>query len=87
MLESMLVGLIVIAATVYAAWALTPAATRNRLALRAAAALERQQAGGAGAWLAARLRSLANAPASGCGNCSVHAATPSERAAGKTTKS
>ncbi len=34
MLESILVGLIVAVATVYAAWALTPAVSRNRLALR-----------------------------------------------------
>ena len=32
MLESILVGLIVVAATVYAAWALTPAVSRTRFA-------------------------------------------------------
>lgn len=78
MLESLLVALIVATATVYAVWALTPVATRNRLALRAATALDQR---GTGAWLATRLRSLASAPASGCGNCPSQAATPAERAA------
>ena len=77
MLESLLVGLIVTVATVYAVWALTPAATRNRLALRAATALEQRRPG---SWLAARLRLLARAPAGGCANCPSHTATPAERA-------
>jgi hypothetical protein len=87
MFESLLVGLIVAAATVYAVWALTPAATRNRLALRVATALEQRQASGPAAWIAARLRSLAGTPASGCGNCQSHTATPAERAATKPTES
>ncbi|MDH4105105.1 MAG: hypothetical protein OEW50_01470 [Gammaproteobacteria bacterium] len=80
MLESLLIALIVATATVYAVWALTPATTRNRLALRVAAALDKRATGGAGSWFAARLRSLASAPASGCGNCPSNAATPAERA-------
>jgi hypothetical protein len=78
MLESLLVALIVAAATVYAVWALTPVVTRNRLALRLATALERRDAS---SWLAGRLRSLAQAPAGGCANCpSSQVATPAERA-------
>jgi hypothetical protein len=80
MLESLLVGLIVGIATVYAAWALTPAATRNRLAVRAAAKLEQRGSGGPAAWAAARLRSLARVPVGSCDSCSSHAATPAERA-------
>lgn len=80
MLESLLVALIVTTAVVYAAWALTPASTRARLALRAATALERNAARGPGAWLAARLRALASVPVGGCSACSSHAATPAERA-------
>lgn len=81
MLESLLVGLIVAAAAVYAAWALTPAVTRNRLALRAAAALAGSRTTGLAAHLAARLRSLAKAPTSGCSGCSSQVETPAERAA------
>ena len=36
MLESVFVGLIVVAATAYAAWALTPTLSRNRFAARLA---------------------------------------------------
>jgi hypothetical protein len=76
MLESLLVALIVAAATVYAVWALTPVATRNRLALKAAAALDRRSPG---SWLATKLRSVARAPAGGCGSCPAHPETPAER--------
>lgn len=86
MLESLLVGLIVAAATVYAAWALTPRSTRNRWAVQAATALERDGSDGSRAWLAARLRALAKAPASGCNACSSHEATPAERASRHVTK-
>jgi hypothetical protein len=80
MLESLFVGMIVVAATAYAVWALTPAVTRNRLALQAAAAIEGGKASGARAWLAARLRSLTRVAAGGCSSCSSNAATPAERA-------
>ena len=80
-LESLLIGLIVTTATVYAVWALTPVTTRNRWALRLAVVLERHRPdNGVAAWVAARLRAIAKAPAAGCGNCSSHAATPAERA-------
>jgi hypothetical protein len=46
MLESILVGLIVAAATGYAAWALTPAVSRNRLAARLAHGLGGPEASG-----------------------------------------
>jgi hypothetical protein len=78
MVESLLIALIVFCAIVYAVWALTPGGTRSRLALRAAAALATR--GGAGAWLAARLRSIARVPAGGCGSCPSHTETPAERA-------
>jgi hypothetical protein len=84
MLESLLVGMIVSAAVVYAAWALTPAVTRNRLALQAAAAIEGTEASGPRAWLAARLRSLTRVAAGGCSSCSSNAATPAERASQQT---
>jgi hypothetical protein len=80
MLESLLVGLIVGVATVYAAWALAPAVTRKRFALQAAAAIEGTKATGARAWLGARLRSLASIAAGSCTRCSSNAATPAERA-------
>ena len=47
MLESILVGLIVVAATAYAAWALTPAVSRNRFAARLAHRLGGPEASGA----------------------------------------
>jgi hypothetical protein len=84
MLESLLVGIIVGTAIVYAAWALTPVGTRNRLALQAAAAIEGTQTAGARAWLAARLRSLTRVAAGGCSSCSSNAATPAERASQQT---
>ena len=55
MLESMLVGLIVVVATGYAVWALTPAVSRNRFALRLAHGLGGAEAPGlrgrAATWL------------------------------------
>ena len=47
MLESIFVGLIVVAATAYAVWALTPALSRNRFAARLAHGLGGPEASGA----------------------------------------
>jgi hypothetical protein len=79
MLESLLVGMIVLAATAYAAWALTPAVTRNRLAMRAAAALGGQEATGFKGWLATHLRRIGASAAGGCSACASNLQTPAER--------
>jgi hypothetical protein len=77
--ESILVGFIVAAATLYTVWALTPATARNRLALRLAHRLggpaERGLRGRAAAWL----QRLAKAPVGGCSGCPANTATPAER--------
>lgn len=78
MLESLLVGLIVFVAAAYAAWALIPAPTRQRLALRSAVALGGAEAGGLKGRLAARLLALARAKAGGCGDCPANTLTPAE---------
>ena len=79
MLESLLVGMIVVAATAYALWALTPAVTRNRLALRAATALGGDHASGIRGWLVARLHRLGATAAGGCSACASNLQTPAER--------
>jgi hypothetical protein len=80
MIESMLVGLIVVAATLYAVWALTPAAARNRLALRIAHALGGPEAPGVRGRVASWLQRLARAPVGGCSDCPANTLTPAERA-------
>lgn len=80
MLEQLLVGLIVVVAAGYAAWALMPAFTRRRLALRAAQALGGADATGVAGRLAAVLQRLADARAGGCDECPAHRLTPAERA-------
>ena len=80
MLESILVGLIVVAATAYAAWALTPALTRNRFALRLARALGGPETSGLRGRVATWLQRLAKAPVGGCGDCPANTLTPAERA-------
>jgi hypothetical protein len=79
MLESMLVGLIVVAATGYAAWALTPAVSRNRLALRLARRLGGAEAPGLRGLAANGLQKLAKAPVGGCSDCPANTLTPAER--------
>ncbi len=79
MFESILVGLIVVAATVYAAWALTPAVSRNRFALRLAHGLGGQESSGLRGRMATWLHRLAKAPAGGCGDCPANTLTPAER--------
>ena len=80
MLESILVGLIVAAAMVYAAWALTPAVSRNRFAARLAHGLGDPGASGLRGRLATWLQRLAKAPVGGCGDCPANTLTPAERA-------
>jgi len=80
MLESILVGLIVAAATAYAAWALTPAASRNRFALRLAHGLGGPDNSGLRGRVATWLQRLARAPVGGCGDCPANMQTPAERA-------
>jgi len=80
MLESILVGLIVLAATAYAAWALTPAVSRNRFALRLAHGLGGPGACGVRGRVATWLQRLAKAPVGGCGDCPANTLTPAERA-------
>ena len=80
MLESILVGLIVVAATAYAAWALTPAVSRNRLAARLAHGLGGPGATGVRGRVATWLQRLARAPAGGCSDCPANTLTPAERA-------
>ncbi len=86
MFEKLLVGLIVAVAAGYAAWALLPAFTRRRLALRAAQALGGADAPGTAGRLAAMLQRLADARG-GCDDCPAHRLTPAERAAGKDSES
>jgi hypothetical protein len=80
MLESMFVGLIVVAATGYAAWALTPAGSRKRFALRLARSLGGPGAQGLRGRAASFLFRIANAPAGGCSDCPANTLTPAERA-------
>ena len=80
MLESMFVGLIVVAATGYTAWALTPAGSRYRCALRLAHGLGGTDAPGLRGRAAIWLQKLAKAPAGGCSDCPANTLTPAERA-------
>ena len=80
MLESILVGLIVVAATLYAAWAVTPAVSRNRLAARLAHRLGGPGAAGVRGRVATWLQRLAKAPVGGCSDCPANTLTPAERA-------
>jgi hypothetical protein len=79
MLESMLVGLIVVVATGYALWALTPAVSRNRFALRLARSLGGPGMQGLRGRAANFLLRIANAPAGGCSDCPANKLTPAER--------
>ena len=79
MLESVFVGLIVVAATAYAAWALTPTLSRNRFAARLAHGLGGPEASGLRGRMATWLHRLAKAPVGGCGNCPANTLTPAER--------
>ena len=79
MLESILVGLIVAAATAYAAWALTPAVSRNRFAARLAQGLGGPAAAGVRGRVASWLQRLAKAPVGGCSDCHANTLTPAER--------
>jgi hypothetical protein len=72
MLERLLVGVIVLVATVYSTWALLPSPARQRLAQRIAALPAAAWLPG---WLRPHLRSAASRPApSGdpCDGCSAH---------------
>jgi hypothetical protein len=80
MLESAFVGLIVVAAAVYAVWALTPALSRNRFAARLAHGLGGPEASGLRGRVATWLQRLAKAPAGGCSDCPANTLTPAERA-------
>ena len=84
MLESVVIGSIVAVAAIYAVWALMPAVTRRRLALRGAQALGGPSAPGIAGKLAGRLQQLAQARAGGCSDCPAATLTPAERAARKT---
>ena len=79
MLESLLVGVIVLAAAGYAAWALMPALTRRNLALKGAKALGGPGAPGLAGRTAGVLHRLAKAPAGGCSDCPAATLTPAER--------
>ena len=76
MLEAILVGLIVLAAALYATWTLLPAAVRLRLAQRCGEWGRRP--GGAG-WLqraAMAVESAARKRAGGCSDCSAVQSSP-----------
>lgn len=80
MLESLLIGLIVVAAAGYAVWALMPGSTRRSFALKGAHALGGPGAPGVAGKLAAVLQRIARAPAGGCSDCPAATLTPAERA-------
>jgi hypothetical protein len=86
MLESMFVGLIVVVAAVYAAWAITPAVSRNRMAVRLARGLGGTQATGLRGLSATWLQKLAKAPVGGCSDCAANTLTPAERAPKKLSR-
>ena len=83
MLESVVIGLVVAAAALYAVWALLPAVTRRGLALRGVHALGGPDAPGIAGKLAGRLQKLAQARAGGCSECPAATLTPAERAGRK----
>jgi Tfp pilus assembly protein PilN len=71
MLESLLIALIVAAAALYAAWALTPASVRNGFLRRLVQALGGAEQPGLRGRLAAALQRLAQASGGGCSDCSA----------------
>jgi hypothetical protein len=71
MLESLLIALIVVAAALYAAWALTPASVRNGFVLRLVQALGGAAQPGMRGRLAAALQRLAKSSGGGCSDCSA----------------
>jgi len=76
MWQAIVTGLIVLAAVVYAAWALMPAALRLRLARRLAAAARRA---GRPAWIvrvAVAIERNARRRLGGCSDCSAVQAAP-----------
>lgn len=76
MWQSMVAGLIVLAAAVYAVWALMPAVLRLRLAQRLSASVRRS---GRPLWLVratAALERVARRGAGGCSDCSAMPAEP-----------
>jgi hypothetical protein len=77
MWQSLVVGLIVLVATTYAAWALVPAGTRLRIASRFYAWT---RGAGRPAWLgriAAAMERSARARMGGCSDCSAASPPPS----------
>ena len=81
MLESLVIGLIVVAAGGYAAWALIPVSTRRNLALKGARSLGGPGAPGVAGKAAGVLQKIANkAPGGGCSDCPAATLTPAERA-------
>jgi hypothetical protein len=85
MLESILVGLIVLVAALYAVWALLPAPTRRDLALSTSRLLGGPSSPGIAGGLAGMLQRVAQAKAGGCAECPAATLTPAERAERKTT--
>ena len=80
MLETLLVGLIVLVAALYAVWALLPAPTRRSFALRASQRLGGPGAPGLRGRIATTLQRVAQAKAGGCADCPAATLTPAERA-------
>ncbi|HET7204602.1 MAG TPA: hypothetical protein VFI92_14660 [Steroidobacteraceae bacterium] len=80
MLESLLIGLIVVVAAAYAVWALLPVSTRRNLALKGAHALGGPGAPGVAGKAAGLLQRIARTPAGGCSDCPAATLTPAERA-------
>jgi hypothetical protein len=74
-LEKVLVGIVVAAAFVYAAWAVTPAGTRLALARRLVAATAAQQPHGMLARFALKVEKAAGGGAH-CTGCDAHSAKP-----------
>ncbi len=79
MLESLVIGVVVLVAALYAVWALMPASTRRNLAMRWSHALGGPSAPGVAGQLAARLQKLAKVRAGGCSECPAATLTPAER--------
>jgi hypothetical protein len=79
MVESLLIGLIVLAAAGYAVWALLPVSTRRRLALRGVETLGGPGAPGVAGRTAGLLQKIASAPGGGCSDCPAATLTPAER--------
>jgi hypothetical protein len=71
LLESLLIALIVTAAALYAAWALTPGSVRSGFVLRLVQALGGAGQPGIRGRLAATLQRLAKSSGSGCSDCSA----------------